>query len=657
MSNQIFSETSGAISALIGYIDNGDLALPELQRPFVWGNNRVRDLFDSMYRGYPIGYFLIWKNGTGEKMTHIGADEKIHKIPSMLLIDGQQRLTALYSIIKKTEIRDKNYNFRRIKIAFNPVSEEFRVSDAATKKNKEFIPDISQVFESDTYSFITEYIEQYKIYIKEVTEKLNVIIEKIRSSKVLLEAEYIFCITRLNQLKNPNDNILQLIAKLKERKSLFLTSDLRNLFIDYFSKPIVIETNHISSRINKLYSLTSYPFQALEINPNVNEEIIAEVFTRINSKGVTLNQADFILTLISVFWEDGRRKIDDFCKNAKTVPDSKTKDSAYNYIIQPDAQDIVRIIIGLGFMRSRMKDAYAILKGRDPDTNKYSALLREKQFEVFKATLFKTIDTTNWHSFLKIIQSIGYKSSGLIASRNSIVNSYIFYLLGKLVYNIDYKKLERLISKWFFMSSLTSRYSGSSESIMESDLNKVKNAKDGNEFKTALLNIIDSTLTNDFWDISLPNDLLVTSNTISPVASAFFASLIYNGTNALFSDKKVRDLYDPSIKIKKSSLDKHHIFPKEYLKNQGYEKTLINQIANLTYLEYIDNIKISDSAPKTYYLQIRQNYFAGKETELEKSLEMHGVPINFYEMDYTDFLTKRRKKIAGIIKKFYEKLN
>jgi len=657
MSNQIFSETSGSISALIGYIENGDLALPELQRPFVWGNNRVRDLFDSMYRGYPIGYFLIWKNSTGEKMMHIGADEKIHKIPSMLLIDGQQRLTALYSIIKKTEIRDKNYKFRRIKIAFNPVSEEFKVTDAATQKNKEFIPDISNVFESDTYSFITDYLEQYKIYIKEVTEKLNFIIEKVKTNEDLLEAEYIFCITRLNQIKNPEDRILQLIAKLKERKSRFLLPEIKNLFIDYFSKPIEVEVKDISTRINKLYSLTGYPFQALEIKPDVNEETVAEVFTRINSKGVSLNQADFILTLISVFWEQGRKKIDEFCKNAKTVPDSKIKDSPYNHIIQPDAQDIVRIIIGLGFKRSRMKDAYAILKGRDPDTNKYSEILREKQFEVFKETLFKVIDTTNWHTFLKIIQSIGYKSSGLIASGNSIINSYIFFLLGRLVYNVDYKGLEKLIAKWFFMSSLTSRYSGSSESIMESDLNKVKNSKNADEFNNALTSIIDSTLTNDFWNISLPNDLLVTSNTISPVASAFFASLIYSGTNALFSGKKVSDLYDPTIKIKKSSLDKHHIFPKEYLKTKDFELTLINQIANLTYLEYVDNIKISDSAPKTYYTAIKEKYYVGKESELEKSLDKHGIPRNFYEMDYLEFLTERRKSIAKIIKDHYELMN
>ena len=246
------------------------------------------------------------------------------------------------------------------------------------------------------------------------------------------------------------------------------------------------------------------------IKSDVSEEIVAEVFTRINSTGVTLNQADFILTLISVFWEEGRKQIDDFCKDSKTAPDLKTKDSPYNHIIYPDAHDLVRIIIGLGFKRAKMRDAYAILKGRDPDTNKYSDKLRDEQFNIFKETLPKAINTTHWHSFLNIIQSLGFKSSGLIASGNSIVNSYIFYLLGKLEFKTDYKELESLIAKWFFMCSLTSRYSGSSESIMESDLNKVKKVKNSSEFKNNLMNIIDSTLTNDFWNISLPNDLLVT---------------------------------------------------------------------------------------------------------------------------------------------------
>jgi len=653
MSKRIFSKIDGAIATLIEYIDNGDLALPDLQRPFVWGNNKVRDLFDSMYRGYPIGYFLLWRNNMGEKLSHIGNDEKIHKIPNLLIIDGQQRLTALYSIIKKKEIKDKNYKLRRIKIAFSPVLEEFKVADASTVKNKEYINDISEVYTTSTWHFITNYLKQYRAYVAELTERYKEIITKLQEGIDLKDAEYSFCIARLNQIKDPSDDITQLIASLRERKVMYLPENQKELFISLFEKPIEINEDEISSRINKLHSLTSYPYQALEVSSDVDEEIVAEIFTRINSKGVSLNQADFILTLISVFWEDGRRKINDFCKDAKVVPDMSVKDSPFNYIMQPDAQDIVRIIIGLGFKRARMKDAYAILKGRDPDTNKYSTLLREKQFDVFKDTLSYVIDTKNWHSLIKIIQGLGYKSSGLIASGNSIINSYIFYLIGKLDHDIDYKELDRLIARWFFMSALTSRYSGSSESIMESDLNKIKFSKNDDEFKNALNNIINSSLTNDFWNISLPNDILVTSNTISPVASAFFASLIYNGRKALFSENKVSDLYDPSIKIRKNSLDKHHIFPKEYLKKQNYDLTQINQIANLTYLEYIDNIKISDAEPRSYYNEIKSKYYRGREYVLENSLREHGIPLHFYDMTYEDFLTERRRNMAALIRGMY----
>lgn len=656
MSNQIFSETRGPITKLIEYIDNGDLALPELQRPFVWGNNRVRDLFDSMYRGYPIGYFLIWKNTTAEKINHIGIDQKLHSFPSMLLIDGQQRLTALYSIIKNKEIKDKNYLSRRIKIAFNPVTEEFKVSDASTIKNKEFIADISTLFQSDSYTFTSEYLEQYQSYTEELNSKLSQIVEKVKIREDLTEQEYILCISRLNQVKNPPESTLRVINELKERKISFLDDSLREYFVETFSQKIGVDKPQIGSRISRLKSLIEYPFQALEISQNIGEEVVAEVFTRINSKGVTLNQSDFILTLISVFWEEGRKQIDAFCKNARTAPDSSTKASSFNYIMQPDSQDIVRAIIGFGFKRSKMKDAYAILKGRDPDTNKYSDILREKQFEQFKKTLPLVIHNTHWHSFLKIIQSIGYKSSNLIISSGAVINSYIFYLIGKLEHNLDHKELEKLIARWFFMSSITSRYSGSSESIMESDLNKIKTARNSDEFRNALKNIIESTLTSDFWTISMPNDLLVTSNTISPVASAYFASLIYNGTKALFSSKKVADLYDPSIKTKKASLDKHHIFPKDFLKENGYELTVINQVANLTYLEFIDNIKISNQEPSSYYNQIKQTYYADREKELEKSLAEHAIPLNFYEMGYEEFLQQRRIGMAKLIQRYYDQI-
>lgn len=369
-----------------------------------------------------------------------------------------------------------------------------------------------------------------------------------------------------------------------------------------------------------------------------------------------LNQGDFVLTLVAVFWEEGRAMIDDFCKKAKTIPDAKTKYSPFNHVIQPDAQGIVRAAVGLRFKRGRMREAYAILKGRDPDTNKYSSVLREKQFAIFKESVHHVIDTSNWHGFLKIIVSLGYKSTSLVASDLALINTYIFYLIGKLEFQVDYKKLEREIGRWFFMASITSRYSGSSESITESDLNKVKLCKNAGEFLAVLTNTIESTLTNDFWEITLPNDLMITSNSSSPVMNAFVASLIKEKTNALFSQKSISDLFDPQIKIKKKSLDRHHIFPKDYLKGLNFTKIEINQIANLTYLEYLDNIKISNQAPRVYYPEIKSKYYNGKELTLESALTAHCIPNDFYLKDYQVFLLERRNLMARFLKKEFEKL-
>lgn len=650
----LFSKTDGEINSLIDDIKNGDLALPELQRPFVWGNNRVRDLFDSMYQGYPIGYFLFWENDSGEKTTKIGNEEKANKIPKRLIIDGQQRLTALFCIIKNVPVKDKNYEVKKIKIAFNPITEEFRVTDAATIKNKEFISDISEIFETDTYTFTNDYISQLKIYREEVKLRVDEIVRKLQDNEDLKEPEYVICITRLNQIKNPTENYLQLINKLKERKAAILQNADKELLINFLETPSDITVPEIGKRIARLSNLIKFPYQALMIVGDIDEEKVAEIFTRINSKGVSLSQGDFVLTLISVFWEEGRKEIDDFCKSAKTVPDPKVKDSPYNYVIHPDAQDIVRAIVGLEFKRARMKEAYAILKGRDPDTNKYSALLREKQFELFKQSSKPVINNSNWQSFLKIVIGLGYKSESLIASNSAVINSYIFFLIGKLTFKVEYKVLDRTIGRWYFMCSLTSRYSGSSESIMESDLNKIKACRTPSEFVFLLNGITDSTLTNDFWEISLPNDLMVTSNPSSPVANAFFSSLIYNNVNALFSSRKISDLFDPNIKIRKKSLDRHHIFPKDHLKLSNYQKIDINQIANLTYLEYLDNIKISASPPSEYFYTIKKKYYSGKENILTLALQQHAIPENFPELSYEDFLKKRRVLMSKTIRKAFE---
>jgi hypothetical protein len=108
----------------------GTIGLPDIQRPFVWKNTKVRDLIDSMYRGYPVGYLLFWENAYGGDGKVIGPDRK-QKTANLLIVDGQQRLTSLYAVIRGEKVLRETFAKEAIEIAFNPVTEHFEVADAA----------------------------------------------------------------------------------------------------------------------------------------------------------------------------------------------------------------------------------------------------------------------------------------------------------------------------------------------------------------------------------------------------------------------------------------------------------------------------------------------------------------------------------------------
>jgi hypothetical protein len=94
----LFDDGHYTVAQLLTFIELGDLALPEIQRPFVWKTSKVRDLLDSMYRGFPVGYLLLWGTSHApgaEGQRSIGTDPKQHRAPAFLIIDGQQRLTSL----------------------------------------------------------------------------------------------------------------------------------------------------------------------------------------------------------------------------------------------------------------------------------------------------------------------------------------------------------------------------------------------------------------------------------------------------------------------------------------------------------------------------------------------------------------------------------
>lgn len=575
----LFKEVSYNLATLIQQIDMGIIGLPDIQRPFVWPDTKVRDLFDSMYKGYPVGYFLFWANANVEHTKGIGTSAK-QKHPNLLIVDGQQRLTSLYAVIKAQEIIRENYTKATIVIAFNPLEAKFEIPDASIRKNPRYFQNISQIWQ-------------------------------------------------------PNINIIKVINEFLQnlKKSVELTDE---------------EEENIQNAFMQLKNLESYPFSALELSTNITEEQVADVFVRINSQGKTLNQADFILTLMSVFWEEGRKDLEEFCRLCR-MP-SKDAASPFNYLIDPDPDQMLRVSVGLAFRRARLQYVYSILRGKDLETGHFSTERRDNQFEVLKLAQAKSLNIQNWHEFIKAVKQAGFARQDYISSKNNLLYAYIFFLIGREDFKMDLYELKKLIGKWFFMSSITGRYTGSPETVMEMDLARLRGLTTADEFQKVLDDIIVSQLTNDFWEITLPMDLSTSSST-SPSLYAYYAALYVLSANGLFSKLKVSDLLQEGLRSKKSALERHHLFPKAWLQRNGVtEQRETNQIANFALVEWSDNISISDAAPADYLPEYLNRLSAD---EKQKMYYWHALPENWEQMKFDDFLVERRKRIAQVVKDAY----
>ena len=583
MSNILFTEVTYPLSSLIENIELGEIGLPEIQRPFVWPNKKVRDLFDSMYKGFPVGYLLFWAN-RANGMRQIGGNPK-QKVSRLLIVDGQQRLTSLYAVLKGIQIVRSDYKKEQIHIAFRPKDKVFEVTDAAIKRNPEFIPDISELWSGS---------------------------------------------------KSRNRFVKDFFARLA------ISRDVSEE-----------EEDMLAESIDRLYDLQTYPFTALELSSSVSEEDVADVFVRINSKGTPLNQADFILTLMSVFWDQGRAELESFCRKSRMPSDGKS--SPYNHYIHTDPDQLLRVSIGYGFRRARLKHVYSILRGKDLKTELFSEEKRDEQFEILKNAQERVLNVQNWHDFLLALRSAGYTGKQMISSMNALLYSYVFFLIGKYDFNIDHYQLRQIIARWFFMIALTSRYSGSFESVMEQDLARLRSISTAADFISTLNNTIDSEFTDDYWRITLPN-ALETSSARTPPLFAYYAALNLLNAKVLFSNMNVVDMLDPSTHGMKSKLERHHLFPRAYLKKIEITETReINQVANFALVEWKDNIDIRDTPPSSYFPEYLKRY-EDRTKELKKLYYWHALPKNWISMTYPSFLTKRRKMMADVIKEGFQTL-
>lgn len=596
-----YSVAQYSVDNILGFINSGEISIPEIQRPFVWKPKNVRDLVDSLYNGYPTGYLIIWQNPT------VRLKDGREAGGTKILIDGQQRVTALMTALAGQQILTEDYEQKAYKIAFNPLAnddeERFAVQTPAHVKSKNWIPDISVVFKPDfnAFNFINEYIQN-----------------------------------------NPETS-----------------SDV------------------INRAIQKLLDIRTCQMGTIILVPDLDINEVTEIFVRINSQGKRLNEADFAMSKIAADSKYGgnilRKAIDYFCHLAVdpnfyeklSATDDEFMKSEFagslkwlkddkEAIYDPEYNDMLRVCLMHKFGRGKLGDLVSLLSGRDFETRTYKEEIADESFAKLTAGVKNFMNEYNFKNFVLAIKGCGFISEKLLNSQMTLDFAYTLYLLLSNSKDIDKIEVKRLVQKWFIMSTLTSRYIGSPESQMDKDLRSI--AAKG--FKEYFREVEEAELSETFWTVGLVQNL-ETSSINSPYFNTYIAAQVWNAEASLFSNTtKVADLISVMG-------DVHHIFPKEYLKQNGYEdKTKYNQVANYTYLDTGVNISIGKKAPNEYFVQAKEQCLNGQccigtilnEYDLMNNLKINCIPEGIYTMqagDYETFLQERRKMMAEKIKNYY----
>ena len=578
----MYKTTAYTLSHLLQEIEVGKLALPDIQRPFVWKPAQVRDLFDSLYRGFPVGTLMLWETGAevGTKQVGGGATDMV---PKLLIIDGQQRLTSLYSVIKGVAVLTTSFEKKQIRVAFRPTDETFEVTDAAIRSDPEFIPDISQLWRGRYTTTVRSFLERLQV-------KQEAIIDDDRKEE-------------------------------------------------------------LEDRIDRVRDLRKFSFQVIEMSERADEEQVAEVFTRINSKGTRLNQADFILTLLSVHWERGRRSLERFCRDAT---DHSTHGSPANPFIAPSPDQMLRVAVGLAFRRGRMETIYHLLRGKDPETGTATPELRDRQFGTLRRSQKEVLDRNNWRSFLRCLRHAGFHSSRVISSENALLYSYLLWLVGKLEFGVREDELEPLIARWFFMAHTSGRYTSSPETVIETDLRRLGKPSEGTSaFQDAIEGVIRSTFTKDYWEITLPAKLEGTGAK-SPALSAYWAALAILRAEVLYSDAPVTDLLHPDH-ISKAAPERKLLFPAWQLEREGRDWRQIYTIANLAFAHFPDGVDEKSDTPAQIWDRSTQEMDTDQK---KRHAYWHALPTGWqYSNDYPGFLDSRRHLMALVARDGFETLS
>lgn len=600
MATQRYSVTPHPIATLLTWVRSGEIAIPEIQRPFVWDATKVRNLLDSLYNGYPVGYLISWRNPT------VRLKDGSPSAGKRILIDGQQRVTALMAALLGQEVLTKDYETVRIRIAFHPGEERFEVCNPAISKDAAWIDDVTAIFgpNADLFELTDQYVERNSDSNRRAVGNVLQNVSKIVFNHVGL-------------IELAEDLDIETVTEIFIRVN---SAGAELSQADFAMSKIAVNESYDGNLLRKAIDY----FCHLAVAP--------EYFSKIEKNDQSFARSDF---LPKMRW-------------LKDVNDD---------LYDPTYTDMLRVAFTSEFGRGRLQDLVALLSGRNFETRTYEEAIAEDSFAKLKRGIDAFIKKTHFDRLTMILRSAGFLTSSLIRSRNAVNFAYILYLRGRSS-GLAADDIERMVRRWYVMSVLTGRYAGSPETAFDVDIRQM-GARGILPYVEA---VIENELPATYWTGMLPQ-VMDTSSSQSPYFIAYQAAQAHLGDKGFLSTKiTVRDLL-------LNRGDKHHVFPRRHLqKKYGLSRGRYNQIANFVIAQSEINIAIGDKAPETYFGELVEQVNNGErryggiidEAILRENLAENCIPTSLLagaQPDYESFLAERRLLMAQKVKRWFEVLS
>lgn len=588
--------TQYSVSTILGYVENSQIAIPEIQRPFVWKGQEVRDLIDSLYEGYPIGYLIVWQNsqvrirGFGK-----GGTKKI-------LIDGQQRVTALMAALLGREVLDSQYRSHRIKIAFYPLAqpgeEKFAVSDASYEDKPGWIPDISVLFRRD-FSF-RKFEKEYK----EKNPDLDT---------SLLEA----AIDRLKGIVKHQVGVIELSFLLD---------------IDVVSE-IFIRINLQGKPLNQ----EDFAMSKISVNEQYDGDLIRNC---IDYFCHLIKESSFMTILKAnekEFMETEYGRLLGWLQEGEEL------------LYVPSYSDVLKVVLIAGFGKSKIGDLVNLLSGKTKDKTfargEVSQKVAKEAFETLGRGVRAFVSEENYKGFLKALRRAGYTSERLLYSQAVLNYCYAMYLLMDME-GLSSDKKESLMGRWMTMCLITGHYQSAPDTVVMKDYKEIREAG----MESYLRQIEELRLGEEFFASVLPEKFTSTTARTAPYL-AYLAAQTASGTLSLYSgENTVGGLYA-------AKAEAYQILPKAYLEKCGFKtRETYGQVANLTYISKEVKAIVRRKSPADYREELEKQLSA---EEIQASLAANDIPENIFDADagsVPEILAERRRKMARKIQNHYYSL-